>query len=46
MVVLARVPFIGQIDLFEIIFRITLNYINTLVLKTLILQLNTKCLLV
>ena len=33
-----------QIDLFEIMFKMVLKYINTLTLKALILQLRRKCL--
>ena len=42
MLVFVRVPSVAQIDLFEIMFKKVLNFIYTLTLKMLILQLRMK----
>ena len=46
MIVVIRDRYIGQIHLFEIMFKIIFNCIYTLALKTWILQLNMEYLLV
>ena len=39
-----RDPSMYQIDMFEIMFKMTVKYINSLVLKTLLWQQSMKCL--
>ena len=39
-----RIPSMGQIDLYEIMSKIILNFIDKLSLETLMPQLNIKCL--